>query len=552
MKRIVAFALVLCMLFTSCAFAEGAESYVPGTRTLELFGAAFGAGKIVTGDLTLHLDINPSLLSSDEDEAALLSSVLSALDYAHLTFGLGKLEKGLRLELGAALDSQSGGESASMDAAANLTWDNISLESNLLPGKRVTLKWETLLALMGVDENNINAFRYLHQYDPEALLQEAFQMINERFDEILNQVATATAPYLTIISGHVAKLDMQVETDVPAQDNYPAVTQQITTYISVQQIAAFISDMADQFEADGFFATSSTELEELRESIAELETKEGGFIVTVGLGEDGVPLFLVVDIDSAANDEIYILSIIYTPAGDSDDTRTFDVCALHSDAAGSEVDSFTLSCTLSGDSMGPQFKDSAEMKLTASAVSGGVVLFGLDYSMTMNRTTTDENLPGIAANVTYTQTIADPSGDVRSISTSETLSALTADGGESNSSSNSFDMYIGNDGPVKMTAQSASAFAPDGNGGVAGQSVVSMSMPALGFNAYDIGFTFTSKDYDPQTTDALEALSLEELTIEEMQSLQQVLLINAVQKILVMVANLPEPLSSMARSALGM
>ena len=548
MRRIVALALALCMLFASCAFAEEADLYVPGARTRELFGAAFDAGKLITGDLTLHLDLDPEVFAFGPEEIDQVNAVLKVIDKAHISFGMGKFDGGFRLELGAALEAQEGGNPASIDAAANLTWDNISLESNLLPGKRVTLEWETLMALMRLDSNAISAVSQLRQLGPDVVMREISKLLDTTLGDLLERFSAAATPYLTIFGEHAVKLDMQVQENVPAQGNYPAAAWQITTYISVQEIASFVSDIADRLVIDGFVAANSSDLVDLRKSIAELKTKQGGFIVTVGLDGDGLPLFLVANVDGAADKGVYMLSFIRKTEGEADGLCAFDIYALHSDAAGSGLDTFSMSCAFTAGMFDPQLKNGGDMNMTISVVSDGAPLYGYDYSMTIGRATTDDGLPSVVMSNTFAQTLE----NVRMIGNGDTSYALTADGGESVGVTSSFDTYVNKAGPAKTTVQASSAFAPDGDGGVAGQSAVAASLPDYGLNAYGIGLSFTSKDYDPQTTAALDELALEALTVDEMNSLQQVLAINVMSRFFAIVANLPEPLASMAKSEMGM
>ena len=143
-------ALFLCLaLIFPCALAE--DAYVPGQRTQALIDAALDAGQIVGGETRLTLQLGDeilSMLADDEESQAQLDALMEVIGGVRLAGGFGKLEDGYRVELGGSYTAPSG-DNVFVTAAANLTLDGVSIESNLIEGERLSIRWETLLRLFG-------------------------------------------------------------------------------------------------------------------------------------------------------------------------------------------------------------------------------------------------------------------------------------------------------------------------------------------------------------------------------------------------------------------
>ena len=130
-------ALFLCLaLIFPCALAE--DAYVPGQRTQALIDAALDAGQVVGGETRLTLQLGDeilSMLADDEESQTQLDALMEVINGVRLAGGFGKLEDGYRVELGGSYTAPSG-DNVFVTAAANLTLDGVSIESNLIEGER--------------------------------------------------------------------------------------------------------------------------------------------------------------------------------------------------------------------------------------------------------------------------------------------------------------------------------------------------------------------------------------------------------------------------------
>ena len=137
------FSILLCIaLMLPCAIAE--EVYVPGEISKALVTNAWNDGKMISADVKLRLDLSGEALGFTDEDQQILDMINQVLDAATLNLAVGKLQEGLRLEAGAALKSAQDGADVTADVAANLDLYGVSVESSLLPGQKVTAKWETL------------------------------------------------------------------------------------------------------------------------------------------------------------------------------------------------------------------------------------------------------------------------------------------------------------------------------------------------------------------------------------------------------------------------
>ena len=150
-------ALFLCLaLVFPCALAE--DAYVSGQRTQALIDAALDAGQVVGGETRLTFQLGDeilSMLADDEESQAQLDALMEVINGVRFAGGFGKLEDGYRVELGGSYTAPSG-DNVFVTAAANLTLDGVSIESNLIEGERLSIRWETLLRLLGLTDDEVN------------------------------------------------------------------------------------------------------------------------------------------------------------------------------------------------------------------------------------------------------------------------------------------------------------------------------------------------------------------------------------------------------------
>ena len=97
-KSLLGLVLTLALLLCG-AQAEEVASYVPGSIAQALLAEAFDSGRIVCVDASVDLAANARLFS--EDDTGLAEAGMEAINNAQLSLGVGKLEDGLLLTLGA-------------------------------------------------------------------------------------------------------------------------------------------------------------------------------------------------------------------------------------------------------------------------------------------------------------------------------------------------------------------------------------------------------------------------------------------------------------------
>ena len=552
-KRILALALCM-MLLVSVALAQDNAPYEPGALTRSLFGSAFDAGKVITADLTMALDANPAAFGLDGEQAELLRNVLDVVSNAHLRVGVGKLDEGFRLTLGAALDAQDG-NAVSVSGAANVTWDGLSLESSLIPGERVTAKWETLLALAGADEDTIAIFSALRDVDWAVELENMAQ----EFAASAQAFAGAFDPYLQIITEYMNSLPCDVETDVPAKDGYPAVTVQMTVTLTQQNYAELFTLLVDYLEQDEVLlpaleaALANSDGDEtvedviaaLRSGIEELGNENFTVTLVLGSGEP-FPFFAVAEIaypdaEDGMNDYI---SLILDPDATGNNWKvTFELYDMNDN--GDINDAFSLTADVVVDPDDPILEAATQVLLNMSLITDGEQVYALDYNVSSVGTTADGDLPGMQMDLSQTQSMVTEDGVVRTVANSAMLQALTAEGGESMTLFGSIDAYMGSDQAFSMPFFALANLYPDGNGGVEGVESISYQIPALGVDDISFAVAFTSEDYDLAATEALSEIALEKVSEDDLSALVGRLSTNGMQTFFAVLSVLPENLMTM-------
>lgn len=577
-KRILA--LVLCaMLLFSCALAEnsGVEThhhqthhldfssalaedsdvYVPGALTRSLFGQAFDAGKLITGDLSLTLDMDPAALGMDGEDAETMRSVLELLSHLHLRMGAGKTPDGLRVTLGATLDAQEGKTPVSIDGAANISWDGVSLETDLLPGERVTAKWETLLALAGADADTIAVFSALREVDWRAELAQ----MRESFLASLEATGAIFEPYLQITTDYFNTLPCEVEENVPAEEGYPAVALQITFVLTSENLAelggllldrlqkdeAILPQLEMAVQNDDSFDSVEELIQTLRDGLAQLSARNTVYNVMLGSGEP-FPFFLLMQIEKENDPQVNYLSFVIEP-DDTDTTWDVSLDVYSLDAAGNIDDAFTLAATVEIDPNDPVLEAAVNVLMEMYVLADGKAVYSFDYSVNTEGTQTDEGLPAAQMTLSESQVVVDDDDVVRTIASVDYLQGLTSDGGEAMTGSGSFDFYM-NDGQLMRMPFIANAHVyPDGNGGVAGLETISYQIEQLGVDNLAMAVAFASEDYDPADTLALTETALETVSQEDFAALVGRLSNAGMMKLILAIPLLPESLVNLTLNA---
>ena len=243
MKRTITCLLLVLALLCGIAQAEEAVTYTPGAITEALFGEAFDSGKLVMADLSLDLDLAPELLEGED--AAVVSAALQVLRSATLSVGAAQLEDGLLLTL-AGTYAADPAQSVAAQVFLGVTADGLWVETDVLPGERVTIQWETLLSMLGADEATIEQIMALRDADLEQVLAD----LMAELEPMLEQAMEVAAPYGQILMDFVSNLPMSTEEDVPSDGFYPAAKSELYIEISEKALGELITALANQLEQD--------------------------------------------------------------------------------------------------------------------------------------------------------------------------------------------------------------------------------------------------------------------------------------------------------------
>lgn len=535
MKKRFSALLAVLLLLSGLVAARAESPYVPGNRGSDLLSAALDAGHVVTYDARLHLDADWAALADDEETAQMLPLAMDALKNAHLRVGFGKFDGGARLTLSAAYEQENAAP-VEVFAAVNFTWDGLSVESDLLPGKRVTVGWETLLEEADVDPSVIEAFRSARDNDVETSLADEMQTLVEE----LGPVVEALAPYGSIVAEHLSSLNVETQTDVPATDAFPAAAQVYVVSVTPQDVASLLVDLLDRAESDPLFTENlkSEDFASWRAAAEELNASAGLFKATVGLDEGGDPCFI----------DLY--------ATDNADVTTTVTGALHPTDAGSR---FVLGVTANSKQDGEESSSVFSMSLSSAddpvidKALDGEVSFEITsagkslYSMNDTFSVAGEEQGGEPASVTQmqdTHSVLTDVGLVRLVTQANATSALTADGGETARASGMVDTYLDENGPVTIGFSSENTIRPEEGEGVSGDFSLALNVPALNVDDLGLTVTYASAPYDPASADALTEIALETISQEDLEALASELSAAATQKALALMSALPQELVS--------
>lgn len=557
-KRILWLIFALCTaLFLPMAAAEE-DAYTPGEITKTLLREAFDAGKIITGDMTLALDIAPELFTESEEEAAQMQAVLDLIEAVTLTGGIGKIEGGYRLELSAQLAPENK-ESVSVDAALDLTPGGVSLESDLIEGEKITARWETILALCGADQETISMIMSLKDTDFEALISQLLAQIGP----MLDMAAQIAAPYGETIAAFAANLPMETEENVAADDYYPATAMRVYVSFTQKDIGELIIALSDQLETDETLApildallaeeamtiqiepaddddqaeqpstaiASTAELCEALRQEAALMTDETPYVLMLGLDDAGTPMYAEL-YDVHEDNSGFILSVSAYET-DAAGTYSYDFTFSTSEDGENVDDAFSLYGTVAADG---QDAYAADVTMSMVVFEDGVNILSLDYVVDASAVQTEEGLPAYQTDFTMNMFVSDEGEEVTAVMGGTNVQAQTKTG-ELTSAAATMDMYIGDQAVTMDIVETFVISATED--GFTGSYAVSEKMPDLGFNDYGITGSICAKDHDAAASAALQATALEDATNDDMNALMNRVYAALSEKLTVLVQILP-------------
>ena len=524
-------AVLLCIALALPCSAQAA--YTPGETTKKIFADVWNSGKMIQTDLKLNMELDAAALGVAEDEKAMFDAVVDLLEQVRLSAAAGKLSEGVRLEMAAAL-----GE-ASVYAAANLEKTGITLESDLIEGQKVTVKWETLLAMAGLTDGDIAMVMSMRDVD----WNETMAQLLVAAEEYIALGAALAAPYAETVSAWTETLYAEVYENVPATEGYPAVAQQLDIYITEADLGVLLASLAAQLKEDANLApmldmllaesgedvTTAALCEEMTAAAAQMTDTETPLLLTLAMDEAGNLLFVQLFILGADGTSMFAEVIAV-----ADDQGGMDY-ALNLMTLSAESELMDAFCLSGGFGNGDLY---ALLQLYA----GGTPFLGWEYSVDTENVKTAEGLDG--ANATFSMSMnADDGGDsVQMVSSGTVNSYLTADGGEVTDTTTHMDMYV-NGQTVTAIATGGMSLFPTENG-LSGSYGVSESVPAMGITSAGADIVFSTKDYDAAATAALSEFALDTATSENIDELTETLLINAQIKLLQLMEALPEDVAN--------
>lgn len=525
--------LLLALLILPCALAE--DAYVPGEVAKQLVADAFAGGKIIKGDVKLRLDADPAALGLDEEDAAIYNAIVPLLDSVSVGLGLGKTEGGIRVEADAYLAHAQGGEPVTVNAAANLDLYGISVESDLIPGQKVTSKWETLLAMAGMNDSDISMLLMARDMDWETMLPQVIAMA----ETYVQMGLQYSQPYMEIIVNWAASLPMTLEAG-PAPAGCPegaAVSSVIVTEKDIMNLAAALAEhlkndtvvagfcdmlIQEAYTGEGEAPSVQQLCDEIIAQAAATANTDDHVKLTWGIGETGMPVYGAVQL-VAADSGVISFSLSCVPNAESNNDFAFAFDIVNPD----NTPYISMSCA--GEAGEGLFTAHAEM------TEEGTQIMGMEYALTTSAI--EDMLPGQKLEQKISMVVNDGETSVQMIGSTTATASMSIDGGEVFDEATNMDMYV-NGTQVITTALETLAIYPDTEGFVGTYSTL-QSMPQMGINAIGMDVYLADRDYDPATTAALAETALETSSRETIDALLNTVMVNGQYKLIAAMQALP-------------
>ncbi len=516
MKRLLC--LLLAILLPICplsvALAEAQHTpYRPGALTRSLFLEAFQRGDAVCADLGQSLTLNAEALGLTGEDAELLSAVMDALSHTQITAAAVKLEDGVLLELAGTYFTEE--DSVSIDAQLEITKTGLALTSDtVLPGERVTVTWETLLALLGVSEEDAGQLLALRSMSLQQL-QEAAESYIRMFTLMAQQLA---APYAQILSDFVAAQPVSVEENVAAEGFFPAAAKETAVIVTSKAVGELLVTLCNQLEQDaalapmldallaqaepdsGIPSTTAALCAAVRQEAMTLTDEEYPLYLVTGTDADGRPLYgsLCAVLEDGSTAALNLIDCAETP----EDGLS---CLLQVFASDPE-----------GVYTGPADPQVIALSIAADVQAGDQSLFSTTIDIDTEPMITEEGLSGYSGIYSYTATIPGEDGPVTISCYGEAEHALTADGGESTYSYGVSETYMGDELLQQTSTQAGFAVVP-GEDGPEGEYIQQMTSPQIGIDEAAFGLWLYTLPYTPDNT--LTELALDTASEEDIQAL---------------------------------
>lgn len=555
MKKSVFFLTLLLCLSLIFPGAHAEDTYVPGERMRSLVSSALEAGQLVGGEAHFSLTLPDSMLPDDEEGRAQFDALAEVIQGVSLAGGMGRLDDGYRVELGGAYTAPSG-DNVYVTGAANLTADGLSLESNLIEGERLSIRWETLLEMLGLSENEIDALLSLPTTDWDSALNE----LNDELAQAAETFGKLADPYLVTLADFAATLNIQQRRDVEAENGYPAVENEISITCTAEELSRLLHSLADQVEKDTALRPYLEQLiqncdltvtdgdsetthvmsvsefcDETRQFADVLAETDGSLGILLGYDDDGLPFYLTLALSDGETLDALAFQML---PGETEDTCVFTLRALESDgdSANTLLDT-ALTLTLDPD----------DKQVYAAELNVQSEDFTLYFAMDSSAVTTEDSLPGYRLSLSMNSATAVDSGTALTVYTGDGLHALTAAGGEQTTYAANIDIYADTTDSLLGSAkiESGLSLEPDENS-LVGRFYLDEAFTADdGTLSFGTDVALSSWNYDAAETDALHETMFETATGEELAALQNRFVQSAQQKLFALLSLVPQEVLQM-------
>ena len=555
MKKSVFFLTLLLCLSLIFPGAHAEDTYVPGDRMRSLVSSALEAGQLVGGEAHFSLTLPDSMLPDDEEGRAQFDALAEVIQGVSLAGGMGRLDDGYRVELGGAYTAPSG-DNVYVTGAANLTADGLSLESNLIEGERLSIRWETLLEMLGLSENEIDALLSLPTTDWDSALNE----LNDELAQAAETFGKLADPYLVTLADFAATLNIQQRRDVEAENGYPAVENEISITCTAEELSRLLHSLADQVEKDTALRPYLEQLiqncdltvtdgdsetthvmsvsefcDETRQFADVLAETDGSLGILLGYDDDGLPFYLTLALSDGETLDALAFQML---PGETEDTCVFTLRALESDgdSANTLLDT-ALTLTLDPD----------DKQVYAAELNVQSEDFTLYFAMDSSAVTTEDSLPGYRLSLSMNSATAVDSGTALTVYTGDGLCALTAAGGEQTTYAANIDIYADTTDSLLGSAkiESGLSLEPDENS-LVGRFYLDEAFTADdGTLSFGTDVALSSWNYDAAETDALRETMFETATGEELAALQNRFAQSAQQKLFALLSLVPQEVLQM-------
>lgn len=555
MKKSVFFLTLLLCLSLIFPGAHAEDTYVPGERMRSLVSSALEAGQLVGGEAHFSLTLPDSMLPDDEEGRAQFDALAEVIQGVSLAGGMGRLDDGYRVELGGAYTAPSG-DNVYVTGAANLTADGLSLESNLIEGERLSIRWETLLEMLGLSENEIDALLSLPTTDWDSALNE----LNDELAQAAETFGKLADPYLVTLADFAATLNIQQRRNVEAENGYPAVENEISITCTAEELSRLLHSLADQVEKDTALRPYLEQLiqncdltvtdgdsetthvmsvsefcDETRQFADALAETDGSLGILLGYNDDGLPFYLTLALSDGETLDALAFQML---PGETEDTCVFTLRALESDgdSANTLLDT-ALTLTLDPD----------DKQVYAAELNVQSEDFTLYFAMDSSAVTTEDSLPGYRLSLSMNSATSVDSGTALTVYTGDGLHALTAAGGEQTTYAANIDIYADTTDSLLGSAkiESGLSLEPDENS-LVGRFYLDEAFTADdGTLSFGTDVALSSWNYDAAETDALRETMFETATGEELAALQNRFAQSAQQKLFALLSLVPQEVLQM-------